>query len=177
MEGFSGIGLVFGLMGGSLVFESMGIEAVFVTFGSLLPIMAVVSRVIFSCLERRESEEESIKAEQEAILLTDEQKEDGQLNSSAVQAEMESALDDDGFQRQAEAADAQESNNLSYFQLLKTPRVIFAALSAGLGNFVYSELEPILALRVKDFDATTIQAGMCLSIYGFVYIIGTLLVP
>ena len=49
-----------------------------------------------------------------------------------------------------------QGGNLSYCQLLMTSRVIFAALSAGLGNLVYSELEPILALRVKDFDATTI---------------------
>ena len=57
------------------------------------------------------------------------------------------------------------------------PRVIFAGLCATLGNFVYAEFEPILALRLQDFDASTVQTGMCMSIYGFVYIIGTLLVP
>ena len=53
LEGVSGIGLVIGLMGGSLVYESMGYEAVFLTFGGLLLLMALISRLIFSCLERR----------------------------------------------------------------------------------------------------------------------------
>jgi len=34
-----------------------------------------------------------------------------------------------------------------------------------------------LVLRLDDFDTSTIQQGMCLSIYGFVYIIGTFAVP
>ena len=67
--------------------------------------------------------------------------------------------------------------NVTYFQLMGTARILFAALSAGLGNLVYAQLEPILALRLTDFDASTMQTGMCLSIYGFIYIIGTLLVP
>ena len=57
------------------------------------------------------------------------------------------------------------------------PRVLFAGLCAMLGNFVYAQFEPILALRLQEFNATTIQTGTCMSIYGFVYIIGTLLVP
>ena len=61
--------------------------------------------------------------------------------------------------------------------LVKNPRVVFALLTCALGNFVYAQFEPILALRLEDFDASTIQQGMCLSIYGFVYIIGTITVP
>ena len=34
LEAFSGIGLVFGLMGGSALYEAMGYQAVFFTFGS-----------------------------------------------------------------------------------------------------------------------------------------------
>ena len=36
------------------------------------------------------------------------------------------------------------------------PRVLFAGLCATLEHFVYSEFEPILALRMQDFNATTI---------------------
>ena len=50
-------------------------------------------------------------------------------------------------------------------------------MAATLGNFVFAEFEPILALRLKDYNASTIQTGMCLSIYGFVYIIGTIAMP
>ena len=55
--------------------------------------------------------------------------------------------------------------------------MVFAGLSGMLGNIVYGELEPILALRMHDYDATIIQTGMCLSIYGFVYMIGAILTP
>lgn len=85
--------------------------------------------------------------------------------------------DDDGFQRQANDSSQPRARSVSYCQLMGTPRIIFAALSAGLGNMVYGQLEPILALRLKDFDASTMQTGLCLSIYGFIYIIGTLIVP
>ena len=60
---------------------------------------------------------------------------------------------------------------------MKNPRVVFALLTSALGNFVYTQLEPTLALRLEDFNASTLQMGMCLSIYGFVYIIGTISVP
>mmetsp|Transcript_2614 Transcript_2614/g.3539 ORF Transcript_2614/g.3539 Transcript_2614/m.3539 type:complete len:164 (-) Transcript_2614:1040-1531(-) len=57
MEGVSGVGLVFGLMGGSVIYEKMGYMAVFICFGSLLPILAVISRILFRCIERREERE------------------------------------------------------------------------------------------------------------------------
>ena len=46
-----GVGLVLGLMGGSVIYDTMGYEAVFFTFGSLLLVMAIVSRIIFCFLE------------------------------------------------------------------------------------------------------------------------------
>lgn len=57
LEAMSGIGIVFGLMGGSVVYETMGYNAVFLLFGSLLPTMAFISRILFKCLDRKEREE------------------------------------------------------------------------------------------------------------------------
>ena len=65
---------------------------------------------------------------------------------------------------------------LSYYQLLSTPKIFFALMAGMLGNLVFAHFEPILALRLKDYDASTFKTGMCLSIYGFVYVIGTVLV-
>ena len=42
MEGVSGIGLVFGLMGGSVIYAKIGYMAVFISFGSLLPLLAII---------------------------------------------------------------------------------------------------------------------------------------
>ena len=47
LEGVSGIGLIIGLMGGSVLYESMGYKAVFVVFGSLLIVVAVMTRFCF----------------------------------------------------------------------------------------------------------------------------------
>jgi MFS family permease len=54
LEATSGIGLVIGLVGGSIVYEVMGYKSVFILFGTLLPIMALVTRVLFFRIARQE---------------------------------------------------------------------------------------------------------------------------
>ena len=54
MEAMSGIGLVFGLLGGSAIYDAMGYKAVFLLFGNLLPLLAIISRLLFRYLEQRE---------------------------------------------------------------------------------------------------------------------------
>jgi len=54
LEAMSGIGLVIGLVGGSIVYDVMGYKSVFILFGSMLPIMALVTRVLFFRIERQE---------------------------------------------------------------------------------------------------------------------------
>ena len=54
LEASAGIGVIIGLLGGSAVYEFRGYSAVFITFGTILEVMAFVSRSIFICLERRE---------------------------------------------------------------------------------------------------------------------------
>ena len=58
LEGVSGIGLVFGLLGGAGLYEAMGYKAVFIVFGGLLPVNAVVSRILFKIIDRAELEKE-----------------------------------------------------------------------------------------------------------------------
>ena len=50
LEGVSGIGLVFGLLCGSVIYEAIGYKAVFICFGGLLPIMAIVQWLLFRCI-------------------------------------------------------------------------------------------------------------------------------
>ena len=71
LEAASGVGLIIGLMGGSVVYESLGYDAVFFAFGGLLLVMAIVSRLIFSCLEKREAEA-AAEQERQALLTTEE---------------------------------------------------------------------------------------------------------
>ena len=52
LEGMSGIGIVVGQFGGASVYEAMGYRAVFITFGLLLFIMALVSRILFMIIDK-----------------------------------------------------------------------------------------------------------------------------
>lgn len=54
LECFSGVGLVIGLLGGSILYEGMGYRAVYTIFGSLLLVLALVTRVLFAQIEKRE---------------------------------------------------------------------------------------------------------------------------
>ena len=47
LEGVSGIGLIIGLMGGSILYDAMGYRAVFIIFGSLLIVVAFLTRLCF----------------------------------------------------------------------------------------------------------------------------------
>ena len=67
MQGMSVVGLVSGLLGGSIIYETMGFQGVFIYFGSLLPFLAIVSRLLFRCLEMREIEQAQ-QREQDAFL-------------------------------------------------------------------------------------------------------------
>ena len=61
--------------------------------------------------------------------------------------------------------------------LISCPRILFGALSCCLSNVVFSQLEPILALRMNDFNLSSVQTGAVLAVLPFIYIFGTLLVP
>lgn len=54
LEASSGTGLVVGLLGGSIIYEGMGYRAVFSIFGGLLPILAIVTRILFARIEKQE---------------------------------------------------------------------------------------------------------------------------
>ena len=57
LEASAGIGLIIGLLGGSAVYKFRGYSAVFITFGTILEVMAFISISLFVYLERRERRE------------------------------------------------------------------------------------------------------------------------
>ena len=71
------------------------------------------------------------------------------------ETEQEGPEDDDDFQRQINVNN-DPIKKVSYAKLLKMPRVTFAMLAGAFGNFVFCVLEPTLALRLQDYNATTI---------------------
>ena len=157
LEGMSGIGIVVGQFGGSIVYEALGYRAVFVTFGLLLLIMALVTRILFMIIEK------NLRLRQEELNVPS----TNSVNTSfsdryALQATLsqtEAADDDedDDYQRvkapeilnySSETLNSfdderlsfsdESTVQLSYIQMVRTPRILFALLSATLSNFVFA---------------------------------------
>jgi hypothetical protein len=55
-------------------------------------------------------------------------------------------------------------------KLLGYPRFLLAATSSGLVYFLCCYPEPILALRLKDFDLNAIEIGIFFAIWAIFYI-------
>ena len=156
LEGMSGIGIVVGQFGGSIVYEALGYRAVFVTFGLLLLVMALVTRILFMIIEK------NLLLRQEELNVASWTSDNTSLSERYVlqaNLSLNSGADDedDEFQRvkateilnyssqtlnsyddERESFSDESTIQLSYFQMIKTPRILFALLSATLSNFVFA---------------------------------------
>ena len=56
LEAMSGIGLMMGFTGGSYVYEQIGFEMTYFTFGSILILIAIFTRIAFSCIDLKEDD-------------------------------------------------------------------------------------------------------------------------
>ena len=156
LEGMSGIGIVVGQFGGSIVYEALGYRAVFVAFGLLLLIMALVTRILFMIIEK------NLRLRQEELNIPS----TGSFNTSisdrytlqATLSQNEAADDDDDEYQRVKVTEVlnlssetlnsfdderlsfsdESTIQLSYIQMIKTPRILFALLSATLSNFVFA---------------------------------------
>ena len=54
LEAFSGIGGIAGLLGGATIYNTFGYKATFLLFGGMLPIIAVLSRLVFTSIQNEE---------------------------------------------------------------------------------------------------------------------------
>ena len=161
LEAMCGIGLIVGFMGGSYIFATLGFEMTYFVFGGVLLVVAVIVRIAFSFIDGKST------GTLDEHLLSDE--------SATPQSSLQSP-EDDVTSSQA-GGPIQGDQHVTYFELLKCPRIVFAAISCCLSSVVFATMEPILALRMADFSLTTIETGLILSIFPIVYIFGTLLTP
>ena len=56
LEAFSGIGGIAGLLGGATIYNTFGYKATFLLFGGMLPLIAVLSRLVFTSIQNEEDE-------------------------------------------------------------------------------------------------------------------------
>ena len=163
LEAMSGIGLIVGFMGGSYIFATLGFEMTYFVFGGMLPVVAVIVRIAFGCIDSQANDP------LEQHLLPEE--------SAAVTPQSSPRSTDNEIASTQAGGPVTGDRHVTYVELLKCPRIVFAAISCCLSNVVFSAMEPVLALRMVDFSLTSVQTGVILSIFPLVYIFGTLLTP
>jgi hypothetical protein len=67
---------------------------------------------------------------------------------------------------------------MTYSKLICNQRILHAAISAAMMNFVYSTLEPILSLRLPDYkELGDEEIGLIFGIEPLLYMIGTFAIP
>ena len=68
-------------------------------------------------------------------------------------------------------------SKVSNWSLMKNRRVVFACLSGTLAFFTDTQLEPIFARRLEDFEMSTFQIGLMFTLIPATYIPTMLLIP
>ena len=66
---------------------------------------------------------------------------------------------------------------ITYGKLLCNMKVLFAALTGCMLAIVYGANEPILSLRLDDYNLDSTQTGLVFGMYSIFYMISTFLVP
>lgn len=66
---------------------------------------------------------------------------------------------------------------MSYRRLLGNQRVLHAAITVVVMNIVYCTLDPILSLRLPDYNLSDTISGLVFGVMPLAYMISTLLYP
>ena len=148
-EGFVGIGCTMGPVLGSLVYNAVGFSWTFYIFGlAMLPFALLVC----CCMKEPNAGEEEQGEE-----------EDG-LNDPVTH---------DGQDYEGDAG----VTKITYGRLFCNMKVLFAALTGCMLAIVYGANEPILSLRLDDYNLDSTQTGLVFGMYSIFYMISTFLVP
>ena len=75
------------------------------------------------------------------------------------------------------ASELEIGYKLKYSNLICNQRVLHAALSGSIATVVYCALEPIMSLRLLDYNLTDGQTGSIFGIQPLTYALSTILVP
>jgi hypothetical protein len=69
-----------------------------------------------------------------------------------------------------------DSKNIGYFNLLKNPRYTLAAISAVFGYYIYGYMDPILSIRLSEFEMSEYYIVLFFTIKPAIYMIFSVLV-
>lgn len=155
LEACSGIGMILGPIVGSAVYTILGFRMSFFVLGGLLVPVAFLTYCFF--IRRLKRQDGDFVAADEATV---------------ADSEKAATVETDEIQQEP-IGESQVSN----WSLMTDRRVVFACLSGTLAFFTDTQLEPIFARRLEDFNMTTFQIGLMFTLIPSTYIPTMLLIP
>ena len=166
IEAVTGIGLIMGPLLGSVLYSLGGYDFIFYSFGGFFLLISFFVKLLFSAEIDGDAQTNSVDDD---FLKVPEEAE------QAIEAE--DFVDEKHPTINIDNVDA-DFRPVGACDLLGNTRFVFASLSGMLGYFLYGFLEPILAMRVKEFDLTQVQIGVFFIVMPIFYIpVSSVVVP
>lgn len=171
MEAVTGIGLILGPILGSALYSLGGYVFIFYSFGTLFIGCSTLIRGVFpsyvdNLRNDMATDTISCKSPQKLDKIDDFQSAD-KLGNLRPDSPTEILIEDDEIETRL---------NIGTFELLKYPQFTFAALSGTIGYALYGFMEPVLAVRVKEFHLSQVQVGLFFVVMPSTYIPTSVLV-
>jgi len=157
MEGICGVGITLSPIMGVFVYNAVGFSKTFLIFGSAMAPFALIVLLLpkpreLSKLESQDSAEQDV--------------EDVRLRTDGGETETE-----------REKNEIEEPAKLTYSSLVCQQRVLHPAIAGGVMNMVYGSLEPILSLRLSDYNLNENVTGAIFGVQPLAYMLSTFLIP
>lgn len=186
METSCGIGLTIGPVLGSLLYEWLGYRGPFLFYGSVFLIFSLFLKKILPAstdyrVEDMIEEDEKPEDELEVRNKADEKDEDFVMDIDGGHEIPRVAINDnEGVPRSqsnsnkesptnSRSAIDQDAAEVTFCGIFSRPKILLGCASGSLAYFSYSQMEPILALRLKQFDLSSTQMGLFFAILPIFY--------
>lgn len=155
-----GIGLTAGPVFGTLLYELGGYTAPFFTFGAVFLFFGVVINRILP---------------KEVDVLLEDNTEPRQEELNLLEGEISPAEPQPSNEEKIEVQSI-PMVKLRIWHLFTKIRIFYGLISGCIAYFSWCQMEPIQALRMQDFDFSTMQTGLFFAIFPTCYLISGLLI-
>ena len=178
LEASSGAGMLFGPPFGSVLYNFLGFELTFYIIGGMFILFAPFLRIVIPNSVDIKDRQESLKIENlnenQYHMLIDEYNDINYTVTSAVDlgCKNKSTLIDN----QNDQSQSISRSKVKYIALFSRKIFLMTSLSAFYAYFEYWYLEPILSLRLEDFNLTPIEIGLFFWSYAGMYTAASMIV-
>ena len=151
VEGAVGIGCTVGPILGAFIYDAVGFSTTFYIIGASIAPFALL---ICSCLPKPTQDGQEEEEEEEVVEKPDLLRVDSTIEVEAIQV-----------------------GEITYGRLFCNMRVLFATLTATMCAIFFGAPEPILSLRLDDYDLGSTYVGLIFGVEAAFYVISTFAVP